>query len=71
MGDRRVSYPEDDVGKRVDRCFTDALIKGSTGLLVGVSFSLLLLKRKTWPLLIGAGFGVGVAFKTCERHLNG
>lgn len=28
MGDRRVSYPEDDVGKRVDRCFTDALIKG-------------------------------------------
>ncbi|XP_049306291.1 MICOS complex subunit MIC10-like [Bactrocera dorsalis] len=70
MAAPKVRFPEDDFGNRLDRCCTDVLIKGSTGLFVGVTFSLLMLKRKSWPLLIGSGFGVGVAFKTCEKHLN-
>ncbi|CAD6995403.1 MICOS complex subunit mic10-like [Ceratitis capitata] len=66
----KISYPEDEYGKRLDRCTTDLLVKGSSGLFVGFAMSLLIFKRKAWPSLIGAGFGIGVAFKTCEKHLN-
>ncbi|XP_037946760.1 MICOS complex subunit MIC10-like [Teleopsis dalmanni] len=63
-------FSEDEFGKRFDRCVTDALIKGSSGFLIGSVFSLLFLKRRVWPTLVATGFGVGVAYRACEKDLN-
>ncbi|XP_053677847.1 MICOS complex subunit Mic10-like [Anopheles nili] len=61
---------EDVFGKRIDRCLTDALLKFSGGIAVGTILSLLFLKRRSWPIIMGSGFGVGIAYNSCERSLN-
>ncbi|XP_017129298.1 MICOS complex subunit MIC10 [Drosophila elegans] len=63
-------FIEDQMGRRLDRCVSDALIKGCGGLVIGSAVSLLFFKRGAWPALIGAGFGIGVAYRTCENNLN-
>ncbi|XP_055390346.1 MICOS complex subunit Mic10-like [Condylostylus longicornis] len=64
------TFSEEEYGKRIDRCFTDAIVKGSGGLLIGATLSLLLFRRRSWPIIMGTGFGIGAAFKNCERELN-
>ncbi|XP_044754570.1 MICOS complex subunit Mic10-like [Coccinella septempunctata] len=63
-------YVEDEIGKKWDRCITDGLLKFSSGLLIGGLFSVLFFKKKRWPLLMGSGFGVGMAYSNCEKDLN-
>lgn len=49
-------------------------IRGSIpggGLALGSVFSLLFFKRRAWPIIMGSGFGIGVAYTNCERALNG
>lgn len=67
---QKLSISEQEFGKKIDRCFADTVIKGSGGLFVGSILSLLFLKRRAWPLVFGTGFGIGVAYRTCERELN-
>ncbi|XP_055523499.1 MICOS complex subunit MIC10-like [Wyeomyia smithii] len=62
---------EDQYGKKIDRCLTDVLIKFGGGLAVGGVFSLLFFKRRAWPIIMGSGFGIGMAYTNCERSLNG
>ena len=40
------------------------------GLFLGTVFSLLFFKRRRFPIILGTGFGVGVAYTNCERDLN-
>lgn len=40
------------------------------GLVIGGVISLLFLKRRAWPLIMGTGLGFGVAFRNCETELN-
>lgn len=40
------------------------------GLVLGTVFSLLFFKRKRWPILLGAGFGTGMAYSNCEKDIN-
>lgn len=40
------------------------------GLVLGSVFSLFFFKRRAWPVIMGGGFGVGVAYKQCEDSLN-
>ncbi|KAH0955403.1 hypothetical protein HN011_006342 [Eciton burchellii] len=63
-------WSEDEVGQKWDRCFTDAIIKFGGGLALGGIFSLLLFKRKKWPIITGAGFGLGMAYSNCEEDMN-
>ncbi|XP_073970500.1 MICOS complex subunit Mic10-like [Rhodnius prolixus] len=64
------SSREDELGKKWDRCIADTLLKFGGGILVGGVTSLILFKRRKWPVFIGAGFGVGLAYGNCERELK-
>ncbi|XP_017036228.1 MICOS complex subunit Mic10 [Drosophila kikkawai] len=63
-------FIEEKIGKRLDSCISDTLIKGCGGLLIGSAMSLLFFKRRAWPAWLGAGFGIGVAYRTCEKDIN-
>lgn len=39
-------------------------------MILGSVFSLVFFKRRAWPIIMGSGFGVGVAYNNCERSLN-
>lgn len=40
------------------------------GVLLGGLCSLLFFKRRKWPVILGGGFGVGMAYSNCERDIN-
>lgn len=40
------------------------------GFVIGGVFSILLCKRRKWPLILGSAFGAGMAYSNCERDLN-
>ncbi|EDW33906.1 GL21878 [Drosophila persimilis] len=40
------------------------------GLIIGSAVSLLFFRRRAWPAWLGTGFGIGVAYRTCEKDLN-
>ncbi|XP_022231956.1 MICOS complex subunit Mic10-like [Drosophila obscura] len=63
-------FLEDNIGKRLDRCVSDTIVKGCGGLLIGSAVSLLFFRRRAWPAWLGTGFGIGVAYRTCEKDLN-
>uniref|UniRef100_A0A336M7C6 MICOS complex subunit MIC10 n=1 Tax=Culicoides sonorensis TaxID=179676 RepID=A0A336M7C6_CULSO len=63
-------FAEDKFGRKMDRCLTDTLLKFGGGLVLGSVFSLFFFKRRAWPIIMGGGFGVGVAYKQCEDSLN-
>ncbi|ETN66410.1 hypothetical protein AND_001815 [Anopheles darlingi] len=64
------TFAEDQYGKKIDRCLTDTLLKFGGGLAIGSVLSLLFFKRRAWPIIMGSGFGIGVAYNNCERSLN-
>ena len=77
---------EDVLGVKWDRCLADTSIKMlgglysvlctlyntivSSGLTVGCVFSLLLFKRRMWPVTFGVGTGFGMGYSNCEHELN-
>uniref|UniRef100_A0A1L8DBW9 MICOS complex subunit MIC10 n=1 Tax=Nyssomyia neivai TaxID=330878 RepID=A0A1L8DBW9_9DIPT len=63
-------FGEDEYGRKIDRCLTDVLVKSAGGLALGAVFSLLFFKRRRWPLVMGTGFGTGLAYSRCEKDLN-
>uniref|UniRef100_A0A3F2YX52 MICOS complex subunit MIC10 n=1 Tax=Anopheles farauti TaxID=69004 RepID=A0A3F2YX52_9DIPT len=64
------TFAEDRYGKKIDRCLTDACLKFGGGLAIGGILSILFFKRRAWPIIMGSGFGIGVAYNNCERSLN-
>ncbi|XP_064556883.1 MICOS complex subunit Mic10-like [Drosophila montana] len=42
----------------------------SGGLIIGSVMSFIFFRRRVWPAWMGSGFGVGVAYSTCENNLN-
>jgi len=61
---------EDILGQKWDKCIVDAGIKMSSGLAIGAVLSLVLFKRKAWPLVFGTGSGFGMAYSNCEHQFN-
>lgn len=66
----QINKAEDEFGRKIDRCITDMGIKSVSGLAIGSVLSLLIFKRKAWPIIMGTGFGAGVSYRTCEKDLN-
>lgn len=62
---------EREYGEKIDRCVTDTLLKAGAGLVVGGVFSFALFKRRAWPVTLGTGIGLGIAYRNCEDNLRG
>jgi len=43
------------------------MIRSGLGLSFGVVFSVLLFKRRAWPVWTGLGFGAGRAWEECDN----
>ena len=51
---------EDELGRKWDRCLADTAIKMTGGIFLGGIASLILFKRRTWPVVFGVGTGKAV-----------
>ncbi|XP_030078440.1 MICOS complex subunit MIC10 [Microcaecilia unicolor] len=61
---------EQELGKKWDRCMADAVVKLGAGFGLGIVFSVLFFKRKTWPVTFGSGLGIGMALSNCQNDLR-
>ncbi|XP_023327552.1 MICOS complex subunit MIC10 [Eurytemora carolleeae] len=64
------SKSEEVLCNKFDSCLADATVKVGAGLTIGAVSSLLLFKRKMWPITFGIGSGFGMSYSDCEHELN-
>ncbi|KIM60502.1 hypothetical protein SCLCIDRAFT_943319 [Scleroderma citrinum Foug A] len=61
---------ENIVHQKYDRCVADLLVKAGVGFGVGVVASVIFFRRRTWPIALSTGFGMGAAYADCDRLFN-
>uniref|UniRef100_A0A8C1Z0Q3 MICOS complex subunit MIC10 n=1 Tax=Cyprinus carpio TaxID=7962 RepID=A0A8C1Z0Q3_CYPCA len=61
---------EKELGQKWDRCLADCAVKFGTGLGLGIVFSVVFFKRRTWPIVFGTGLGLGMAYSNCQNDLR-
>ncbi|KAF7322416.1 MICOS complex subunit MIC10 [Mycena chlorophos] len=52
------------------RAVADFLVKAGVGFSAGVVLSVVLFRRRTWPISLATGFGAGAAYADCDRSFN-
>jgi len=57
-------------GAAVDNCLKDFFIKTGSGFGIGGAVSLLFAKNKRWPLILGAGVGMGLSINACQTAMR-
>jgi len=57
-------------GAAVDNCIKDLFIKTGSGFGIGGAVSLLFAKNKRWPLILGAGVGMGLSVSACQAAMR-
>ncbi|KAG2159327.1 uncharacterized protein EDB93DRAFT_1245135 [Suillus bovinus] len=70
MSSEKASSSENIVSQKYDRCLADLLVKAGVGFSVGVVASVILFRRRTWPIALSTGFGMGAAYADCDRSFN-
>ncbi|KAG1776538.1 hypothetical protein EV702DRAFT_1229044 [Suillus placidus] len=70
MSSEKASSSENIVSQKYDRCLADFLVKAGVGFSVGVVASVILFRRRTWPIALSTGFGMGAAYADCDRSFN-
>ncbi|KPI44833.1 MICOS complex subunit mic10 [Cyphellophora attinorum] len=58
------------LNEKWDRFLSSTVIKSGLGLSFGVIFSVLLFKRRAWPVFFGAGFGAGRAWEEADANFK-
>ncbi|BFZ61602.1 Mitochondrial inner membrane organizing system component [Saitoella coloradoensis] len=61
---------EELLNEKWDFIASNALVRSGLGLSVGIAASVLLFRRRTWPVFTGLGFGAGQAWNDADRVLN-
>ncbi|CCF50475.1 hypothetical protein NDA11_003651 [Ustilago hordei] len=61
---------EDIISQKTDLCISNAVVKTGIGFSAGVLLSVLLFRRRAFPVWLGTGFGLGSAYTDCERSFN-
>ena len=65
-----VTKSEDFFGQKWDKCLVDGGLKLAGGFTVGAILSLVMFKRRSWPIVFGLGSGFGMAYSNCQSELN-
>lgn len=61
---------EDLHSRAFDRFVSNCFIKTGYGLLVGAVFSLTIMRRRTFPLYLGSGVGLGYSLSDYNKDLK-
>ncbi|XP_054159809.1 MICOS complex subunit Mic10-like [Oppia nitens] len=61
---------EDQLGRCWDKFAANSALKMGTGLAVGTVFSVLIFRRRVWPMVFGLGTGFGFAVNQLQTDLN-
>ncbi|ORX37214.1 hypothetical protein BD324DRAFT_650820 [Kockovaella imperatae] len=61
---------EETIARKFDNCLADLIVNAGLGFGVGVVASVLLFRRRGWPVALSTGFGAGVAYSNCNYSLN-
>merc|ERR1711997_1174146 len=66
----KVKMSEEKLSGVWDRCIADAAVKTGTGAAFGSLLSLVLFKRKLWPITFGLGTGFGIGYSNCQHMVK-
>ncbi|OJJ49935.1 hypothetical protein ASPZODRAFT_89586 [Penicilliopsis zonata CBS 506.65] len=58
------------LNEKWDRAVSSMIIRSGLGVGFGVVFSVLLFKRRTWPVWVGLGFGAGRAWEEADASFR-
>ncbi|KLT45100.1 DUF543-domain-containing protein [Cutaneotrichosporon oleaginosum] len=61
---------EDIIARKFDNCLADLLVNAGIGFGAGIVASVILFRRRGWPVALSTGFGAGVAYSNCNYSLN-
>ncbi|XP_017070150.1 MICOS complex subunit Mic10 [Drosophila eugracilis] len=53
-----------------DKCLADFCLKGGSGLIIGSVFTLFFTRPQTYPIWLGLGVGMGIAYDCCQDRWN-
>lgn len=66
-----VKVPSEEIYTNIhDRFIYNIVIKTGYGLALGGLFSLTIFKRRTWPVFLGSGVGIGFALSDYNKELK-
>ncbi|KIW93675.1 uncharacterized protein Z519_06280 [Cladophialophora bantiana CBS 173.52] len=58
------------LNEKWDRAVSSFVIRSALGFSFGVIFSVLLFKRRAWPVYFGTGFGAGRAWEEADANFK-
>ncbi|KAF9169102.1 hypothetical protein BGZ80_011191 [Entomortierella chlamydospora] len=61
---------EEILTRKWDECISNVIVKSGIGLSVGIVASALVFKKRSWPISVSTGLGLGYALSQCERNFN-
>ncbi|PWN39437.1 DUF543-domain-containing protein [Ceraceosorus guamensis] len=61
---------EDIISQKTDLCLSNAILKTGIGFSVGVVASVILFRRRAFPVWLGTGFGAGQGYTDCQRSFS-
>nr|XP_056714323.1 MICOS complex subunit MIC10-like [Euleptes europaea] len=61
---------EGELGRKWGWCLADSVVKVGAGFGLGIVFSVVFFKRKTWPITFGLGMSLGMAHSNCQHDFQ-
>ncbi|EDW74446.1 uncharacterized protein Dwil_GK19385 [Drosophila willistoni] len=63
-----MNSPKQEESAATDKCLADVLMKGGSGMLIGSVITLCFSRPRTYPIWLGLGFGIGLAYDCCQTR---
>ena len=60
----------DAIDKKWDQCMARLVVQSGIGAAVGVSLSVILLRRRFWPIPLSVGFAAGIIIIHTEKAME-